>query len=151
VSLESGGQSSALGPHLPPNAVLTDHAIKELGKLDKGAAASLFETFGRRCSGKDILPREDEPLRIGKGRMLRATRTTYSRSEYRLIYFQVKPKNKPSAGATTVVLKVDRTPIRFVGVLAWAKKRTNVGGPRSATAWERTERWLDENPEYLRA
>jgi hypothetical protein len=135
---------------LPPNAVLTEQASREIRKLDKAGGASLLETFSRRCSGDDLLPREDEPLKIGRSRMLHATRTTYGKCEYRLIYFKVKARNHPGTGVTTVVLKVDSTPIQFVGVLAWVKKRTAVGSARGTTAWRRTEQWLEDHPEYLR-
>jgi hypothetical protein len=117
--------------------------------MDPGGRAALLETFSRRCTG-DHFPREDEPLKVGKGKMLHAIRVTYGKCEYRLIYVQVKHPTSSPRNTTAVVVKVDSTPIQFVGLLAWVKKRSNVGTARGGIAWQRSELWLDEHEDYVR-
>jgi hypothetical protein len=153
VSLETaqGKDGGDEPPRLPPNGVLTAWAAKELAKLKPvPARAALFETFGRRCLDRH-LPREDEPLPLGKGRSLRSIRATLEGSEFRLIYAQVRPvKSGGQAGPeTAVAVSVEALPVRFVGLVAWAKKRARVGD-KGELAWRRSELWLAQHPDYRR-
>lgn len=151
MSLEQAAGDGGSPPGLPPNGVLSGWAQRELLKLrPRPAQAALFEAFGRRCEGRHLV-REDEYLPIGKGRSLRSIRTTFSGSEYRLIYAQVRPiGSRGSRAPTAVAVRIEARPLRFVALLAWAKKRANVGD-RGNTAWERSERWLEAHPGYERA
>lgn len=139
-------------PKPPPNSVLTSWAVKELKKLSPmPAQAALLETFWRRCS-EDHLEREDEPLPIGKGRSLRSIRASFGSNEYRLIYFQVRPINDGGSEVlprSRVAVAAEINPLRFVGLLAWVKKRNKAGGT-TKTAWDRSELWLADHPEYER-
>jgi hypothetical protein len=153
MTMEPTAESANAPPttKLPDSGVLTSWAAKDIKKLTPAAAgAALLETFGRRCSGGDLLEKEDEPLPVGRGQTLRSIRTRLGNNRYRLIYFQVRPKNakNPAPQTTQVALSVSR--LRFVGLLAWEKKRTNVG-EKGGVAWKRSELWLKDHPEFERA
>jgi hypothetical protein len=135
-----------LGRYLPNNGLVTDRVMKELGKLDPGAVATLIEGFGRRC-GDRHLPREDKPVPLGKGKALAETRVSYDRCEYRLVYMIVRPARQLSG--STKMVAVSARPIRFVGVLPIKKKQVKLGF-YGKTAWARSEAWLAENPGYER-
>jgi hypothetical protein len=107
---------------VPPSrtAKLTAFALNDLSKkMHPANAAALVEAFGRRAVTKHR-DREDEPLPVGKGKMLGSIRITVDGNEYRLIYGRVgqdkrlKPAAEPGTGGES------GTPIRFVGLLAWS-------------------------------
>lgn len=152
MPIEPGEEAiGAPASRLPDSGQLSAWAAKEVKRLTpKAAQATLLEVFSRRCDGSDLLPREDEPLPVGKGQTLRSIRTTLGSNQYRLIYFQVKPRSEGSGRVSKVALSVEARRLRFVGLLAWQKKRTNVG-KKGSVAWHRSQIWLDENPGYERA
>ena len=118
----------------------------------KAASAALFETYVRRSQGLHQ-PQEDEPLPCGKGKTLRSIRCKNSNCFLRLIYFQVKPAGghkTPGQKALQAASPASDSPIRFVGLLAWKKKRNDVDGDTLDTAWKRSELWLTANPDYRR-
>jgi hypothetical protein len=138
---------------LPDSITITDQAKRELAKMGgkmPAAVATLLEAMVRRSKDQHQV-RENEALPVGKGRALRAIRVTYERSEYRLIYMQVRhARADPTPSSTRVVVAAaTRRPVRFVGLLAWRKNQPRVGH-HAATAWSRSEDWLHENPQYER-
>lgn len=147
------GNNKEEGPRrqLPQHAALASEALRDLKGLDKGAAATLLDAFIRRCNDLN-LPREDEPLPIGKGKVLRSIRITYGGSEFRLVYFQVRPtgKSKERRPRSKKTGQPTDRPLRFVGLLAWGKKGRKLGTTRGKTGWDRSVRWLEQNLGYKR-
>lgn len=132
------------GPRLPPQATLSGFAVQDLKKkVDAPGSAALVEAFFRRAK-EQHRPREDETLPLGKGRKLHSIRTTLDGNEYRLIYGRVRAKK----GSTPAASAASEHPIRFVALLAWAKKRRRLVADDGATAWRRLELWLEEHPDY---
>lgn len=121
------------------------------GLKNLAAAADLMEAYRRRCVDEH-LEREDEQFSHRKKRF-GSIRRTFGGDEYRLIYAQVREKAGGSQGSSrTVVLNAGEViSIRFVGLLPWRKKRTNIPKHLKDTAAERLETWLGENPGYEQA
>jgi hypothetical protein len=80
---------------------------------------------------------------------MRSIRITLDGSEFRLVYFQVRGARSTDRTRVAVAVEAGR-PLRFVGLLAWGKKGKKLGSARGKTAWDRSVRWLEENPDYER-
>lgn len=124
-----------------PCAGIVAGAERELEKLSDAALAALLEAFERKCLGKPLLPRQDEPLRTVKGGKFGSIRTTLDGNELRLIYAHVKrhgSDDKPS----------EEPDLTLVALVAWQKKVQKLPKPIARRAQQRLKFWLSENPEY---
>jgi hypothetical protein len=130
----------ALDPWAPCAGIVSG-AERELEKLSDAELAGLLELFERKCLGKPLLSRQDEPLRSMKGGKFGSIRTTLDGNELRLIYAHVKRQgsdDKP-AGASDLTL---------VALVAWKKKVQKLPKPIARRAQQRLKSWLAENPGY---
>ena len=126
---------------LPPHAVLSGWATKELGKLRQ--AGALLAAFKAYADGTN-LPRQYAPYPIGKNRMLHEARETDCGQELRLIFGRVRPRQPPPDGTR---LPAVGTPIRLIGLVATDKKKRHLRGAGSTT-WTRLQLWLEVNESY---
>ena len=133
-------------PHRRSTAVLPDSATlspakRELKKLTPAHRATLLEPYLRMARGETLLPRENEPFPVGKGRQLDSTRTALGKTQLRLIYMKVRPK----------VGNIEENPLQYVGLYAHQKKTEHVPNHIRDAAWRRSEDWLKANLAYERA
>jgi hypothetical protein len=141
---------------VPENARLLKQAAKELLKMDVGHRAALLDAFGRVCRGTQKRD-EDEDLPIGKGKKLRAVRTSYQGSSLRLIYARVTDVSDEDDGEildpdghsdASMDLVAGGELTVFLGLHAWSKKRNDMPTDVGEKAWDRLQSWLQVNPGF---